>query len=143
MVVRTNRGYGASFPFMALISHPVNSVTSLVIGAAVAVHRSLGPGLLESAYQACLDHELGLRGVQHYTQVPLPVCYKSTRLDCGYRLDFVVNECVIVEVKSVDRLLPIHEAQVLTYLKLTRLTAALLINFNVRSLRHGIRRLLA
>lgn len=128
---------------MALFRHPVNSVTGLIIGAAIDVHRSLGPGLLESAYQACLDHELSLRGVEHDTQVPLPVRYKSTRLDCGYRLDFVVRGCVIVEVKSVDRLLPIHEAQVLTYLKLTRLPAALLINFNVRSLRHGIRRLLA
>ena len=99
--------------------------------------------MLESAYQACLDHELSLRSVEHDTQVRLPVCYKSTRLDCGYRLDFVVGGRVIVEVKSVDHLLPIHEAQVLTYLKLTGLPAALLINFNVRSLRHGIRRLLS
>jgi GxxExxY protein len=143
MVVRTNRCYRASFRFMALISHPMNSVTGLIIGAAVAVHRNPGPGLLESAYQACLDHELDLRDVEHDTQVPLPVWYKNTRLDCGYRLDFVVKRCVIVEVKSVDRLQPIHESQVLTYLRLTHLAAALLINFNVRSLRHGIRRLLA
>jgi GxxExxY protein len=128
---------------MALTSHPVNPVTSLIIRAAIAVHRSLGPGLLESAYQACLDHELMLRRIERKTQVPVPVLYKDTRLDCGYRLDFVVRGCVIVEVKSVDRLLPIHEAQVLTYLRLTGLPAALLINFNVRILCHGIRRLLA
>lgn len=148
IVVATSRSMATAAPvhhsdFMALVSHPVNGVTSLIIGAAVAVHRTLGPGLLESAYQACLDHELGLRAIEHDTQVPLPVRYKSTHLDCGYRLDFVVKGCVIVELKSVDRLLPIHEAQVLTYLKLTNLTAALLINFNVRTLHDGIRRLLA
>jgi len=128
---------------MALITHPVNEVTGLVIGAAVAVHRGLGPGLLESAYQACLEHEFTVRGIEHDVQVAVPVVYKTTRLDCGYRLDFVVSSCVIVEVKSVDCLLPIHEAQVLTYLKLTSLPAALLLNFNVRSMRQGIRRLLA
>jgi GxxExxY protein len=128
---------------MGLITHPVNDLTGLIIGAALTVHGALGPGLLESAYQVCLSHEFNVRGIEHRVQVPIPVVYGNTRLDCGYRLDFVVKGCVIVEVKSVDRLLPIHEAQVLTYLKLTRLTAALLINFNVRSLRHGIRRLLA
>ena len=127
---------------MALVLHPVNEVTGLVIGAAVAVHRGLGPGLLESAYQVCLAHEFAQRGIEHSTQVPVPVVYRSSRLDCGYRLDFVVRSCLIVEVKSVDRLLPIHEAQVLTYLRLTGLPAGLLLNFNVRSLRLGIRRLL-
>ena len=109
---------------MGLISHPVNEVTGLVIGAAVAVHRGLGPGLLESAYQVCLGHQFTLQGIEHGVQVPVPVVYNGTRLDCGYRL------------------LPIHEAQVLTYLRLTARPAALLLNFNVRSMRLGIRRVL-
>jgi GxxExxY protein len=102
-----------------------------VIGACIEVHRHLGPGLLESAYEMCLCHELHLRGFRFERQRPLPVEYKGVRLDCGYRLDLIVDDWLLIELKTVERLLPIHEAQVITYLKLTRLDTALLVNFNV------------
>ena len=117
-------------------------ITKTVIGAAIDVHRELGPGLLESAYQACLTYELAQRKVNFARQVPLPVRYRDLRLDCGYRLDFLVEERVIVEVKAVDSVSPIHRAQVITYLKLLNCPVGLLLNFNVTSLRKGgIRRL--
>ncbi|HEX6766323.1 MAG TPA: GxxExxY protein [Polyangiaceae bacterium] len=112
-----------------------------VIGACIEIHRWLGPGLLESAYGTCLAHELELRGLRFEQQLEVPVRYKNARLDCGYRLDFVVERELIVEIKSVERLLPVHEAQLITYLKLTGLQAGLLVNFNVEMVRRGLRRL--
>ncbi|HEC36572.1 MAG TPA: GxxExxY protein, partial [Anaerolineae bacterium] len=109
--------------------------------AAIEVHRALGPGLLESAYEACLTFELAQRGLQVERQRPLPVVYQEVKLDCGYRLDLLVEEAVIVEVKAVDRLMPIHQAQLLSYLKLSGCKVGLLINFNVKVLKDGIRRM--
>ena len=119
----------------------LNRVTGTIIGAAIDVHRALGPGLLESAYEACLAYELAERGLKVEQQKPLPLVYKAVRLDCGYRLDLLVDDCVIVEVKSVDALEPVHTAQVLSYLKLSGCRVGLLINFNVQVLKRGIRRL--
>jgi GxxExxY protein len=119
----------------------LNQLTERVIGACIEIHRTLGPGLLESAYEECLCHELRLAGLGFERQRPLPVAYKGVQLDCGYRLDLVIEEKLIVELKAVQELLPIHEAQLLTYLKLSGLTVGLLINFNVPVLRRGIRRL--
>ena len=113
-------------------------LTKEILGAAIEVHRSLGPGLLESAYQACLCHELRLRDIPFRSQVDLPLQYKGVHLDCGYRIDLVINERVIVEVKSVEHLAPIHEAQLLTYLRLSGLRVGLLINFNVPVLPKGV-----
>lgn len=119
----------------------VNRLTSGIIGAAIAVHRGLGPGLLESAYQACMAWELGQRGLRHERQVPLPVVYNDVVLECGYKLDLVVERLVVVELKAVARLEPVHTAQVLTYLRLSGCPAGLLINFNVPVLKSGIRRI--
>ena len=118
----------------------VNEVTQTVIGAGIEVHRALGPGLLESAYEECLCRELDLRQVQFERQHHLPVDYKGIRLDCGYRLDLLVANTVVVEIKAVDRLLPIHQAQLLTYLRLGGWTVGLLMNFNVTVLKQGIKR---
>ena len=118
----------------------LDQITEKIIGAAIDVHRALGPGLLESAYEACLAFELRELGFRIRTQAPLPVIYKSVKVDCGYRLDLVVQDMVIVELKSVDSLAPIHEAQLLSYLKLSGCVVGLLINFNVRVLKTGIRR---
>lgn len=112
-----------------------------IIGACIEVHRHLGPGLLESAYEVCLAHELSLRRLRFERQRPVPVSYKGVLLDCGYRLDLVVAGTFLIELKSVERLTPVHEAQALTYLKLTGLPVALLVNFNVTTLKHGLRRL--
>ncbi len=119
-----------------------NEISKIIIGKAIEVHRHLGPGLLESAYQKCLAYDL--RNVKEFhleLEKPLPIRYKGIELDCGYRLDMVINNRVIVELKAVDTLLPIHEAQLLTYLKLTNLKLGLLINFNVPVLRKGIKRI--
>lgn len=116
-------------------------LTEKIIGAAIEVHRALGPGLLESAYEECLCHELRLRGMAFTRQQPLPVVYKGVHLDCGYRLDVLVEGSVIVELKTVDQLLSIHEAQLLTYLRLTGIHTGLLLNFNVPALRRGIKRM--
>ena len=113
-------------------------LTGEVIGAAVCVHRELGPGLLESAYQTCMCRELTLRHVPFRSQVELPVEYKGCRLDCGYRIDLLVDNRVVVELKSLERILPIHEAQLITYLRLSGIHVGLLINFNVPVLRRGI-----
>jgi GxxExxY protein len=118
----------------------LNGITGNIIGAAIQVHRALGPGLLESAYEACLAFELGKRGLRVEQQKPVPLIYDEVRLDCGYRVDLLVEGCVVLEIKSVGALAPIHEAQVMSYLKLSGCKAALLINFNVRVLRDGIRR---
>ena len=114
-------------------------VVSAVIGAAIEVHRSLGPGLLEAAYQTCLAHELCERGLQVEAEVPVPLMFKGIRMDCGFRLDFLVDRGVIVEVKSVEQLAPIHTAQVLTYLRLTGARQALLFNFNGVTLIEGLK----
>ena len=112
-----------------------------VIAACIEVHRHLGPGLLESAYELCVAHELELRGLRVVRQRPVPLRYEGLALDCGYRLDLVVEETLIVEIKAVERLLPIHHAQVLTYLKLTGLSVGLLVNFHSTVLKNGLRRL--
>ena len=118
-----------------------NELSGQVIGAAIEIHRALGPGLLESAYQRCLALELRLRGIAFVEQTSVPVIYKGIPVDCGYRLDFVVDGRLILEIKAVETILPIHRAQVLTYLKLTRLRRALLINFNVVQLVSGVQSL--
>ena len=114
--------------------------TEGIIGAAIEVHRALGPGLLESAYEQCLCHELNLRWISFRRQLDLPVTYKGVRLDCGYRIDLLVSDEVVVEVKSVESLLPVHEAQLLTYLRLMNENVGLLINFNAPVLARGILR---
>jgi GxxExxY protein len=112
--------------------------TAAIIGAAIEVHRQLGPGLLESAYEQCLCHELHLRGLPFTCQIDLPVSYRGLKLDCGYKIDVVVNDEVIVELKSGEKILPVHEAQLLTYLKLSGKKFGLLINFNSSLLTQGI-----
>ena len=113
-------------------------LTEKIIGAAIEVHRGLGPGLLESTYEVCLAHELLTQGMRLERQVPMPVVYKDIRLDAGYRIDLVVEDRVIVELKHVEKLLPLHEAQLITYLKLSGMRVGLLINFNVRLLKDGV-----
>ena len=119
----------------------LKKITEAIIGTAIEVHRTLGPGLLESAYQTCLAFELIERGYKVEQQKPLPLIYKNVHLDCGYRLDLLVNEAVIVEIKAVEQLAPIHEAQLLSYLRLSGCKVGLLINFNVKLLKYGIKRL--
>jgi GxxExxY protein len=116
-------------------------ITEQIIGSAIEVHRELGPGLLESAYEHCLCHELTLRNLAFRRQVELPVKYKAVLLDCGYKMDIVVEQLVVLELKTVDKLLPVHEAQLLTYLKLSKLPIGLLINFHSYLLKDGLKRL--
>ncbi len=123
----------ASSPGLELIGREV-------VDAAIKVHRLLGPGLLESAYEQCLAHELGLRGRRVRRQAALPIQYEGLRLDAGYRLDMVIDDAVVVEVKAVEALSRLHEAQILTYLKLSGLKLGFLLNFNAVQLRHGLRR---
>lgn len=111
-----------------------------VIGCCIEVHRLLGPGLLESAYATCLAHELHLQNIAYKKEWPLPLVYKEIKLDCGYRLDFLVEDELVIELKSVETLLPIHDAQLLSYLKLSGKRTGLLINFNESLLRNGIKR---
>jgi GxxExxY protein len=115
-------------------------LTEAIIGAAMEVHRALGPGLLESAYEACLVHELALRGLRVRNQVPLPLVYKGLQLECGYRIDVLVEDRVVIEIKAVEALNPIHEAQLITYLKLSGIPVGLVINFCVPVLKDGIMR---
>jgi len=115
-------------------------LTYEVIGCAIEVHRLLGPGLLESAYEQCLAFELSQRNIPFKVQQPMPLEYKNVKLDCGYRLDFLINESLILELKAVDQLLRIHEAQILTYMKLADTSLGLLINFNAIPLKNGIKR---
>ncbi|MBX3389025.1 MAG: GxxExxY protein [Phycisphaeraceae bacterium] len=117
-----------------------DKITDKVIGAAIEVHRTLGPGLLESAYESCLVHELMPLGVSVRRQVEIPVRYKGHLIECGYRIDLIVEELVVVELKSVEKKMPIHEAQLLTYLRLANLPVGLLINFNVTQLINGLNR---
>jgi GxxExxY protein len=115
-------------------------LSNMVIGAAIDVHRILGPGMLESAYEECLSYELSKQRVTFERQRSVPVIYKNIKLDCGYRMDLLVENSVIVELKSVDTLLPVHEAQILTYMRFAGMKIGLLINFNVTVLKNGIRR---
>jgi len=123
------------------VEDEVNEITGQVIGAAIEVHRELGPGLLESAYEECLARELALRQIPFERQKPVPLKYKGADVDAGFRLDFLVADQVVVELKAVDSLQPIHVAQVMTYLKLTGLRIALLMNFNTKVLTKSIRRI--
>ncbi len=118
-----------------------DSLTESVIGFAIEVHRTLGPGLLESAYQECLCYELKANAIAFGRQVALPVIYKTVKLDCGYRMDLVVNNLLVVELKTVEKILPIHEAQLLTYLRLSGIRTGLLLNFNTAVFKNGIKRM--
>ena len=110
-----------------------------ILSCAIAVHRALGPGLLESSYDRCFSYECALRGIQFRSQVPLPIMYREVRIDCGYRLDFLIEDTVLLEIKSVERLLPLHSAQLIAYLKLSGFSRGLLINFNVTRLMDGVK----
>ena len=118
----------------------INQLTGIVIGAAIEVHKELGPGLLESAYEQCLCMELDQKNIPYRRQVAIPVYYKGTQLDCGYRADILIPDRLIIELKACEKLLPIHHAQILTYLKLARIKTGLLINFNVPVLKKGLKR---
>lgn len=119
----------------------INDLSHAVIGAAIEVHKQLGPGLLENAYLKCLERELTLREIHFEAEHPLPVVYKEARVECGYRLDFWIERRLVVELKAVESIHPIHEAQLLTYLRLTECEVGLLINFNVPRLTDGIKRM--
>ena len=118
----------------------LNELTEIVIGCAIEVHRSLGPGLWESTYEMCLCRELSLRNILCERQKPIPVIYKGVKLDCGYRADLIIDGRILVEIKSIEQTAAIHDAQLLGYLKLSGMKVGLLINFNVRMLTHGVRR---
>lgn len=124
------------------IPSEVEQLATVVVDSAFAVHLELGPGLLENAYEACLSHELDLRGVKHQRQLPVPLNYKGIRVEIGYRADMIVEEKLLLELKSVDALLPVHAAQVITYLRLQRFPLGLLINFNEVLIKNGIHRIL-
>jgi GxxExxY protein len=124
------------------ISPEVEGLATIVVDSAFTVHKELGPGLLESAYEACLSHELGLRGVKHQLQLPVPLNYKGIRIEIGFRADVIVEERLLVELKAIEQLLPIHTAQVITYLRLKKFPLGLLINFNEVPIKHGIHRVL-
>ena len=115
-----------------------NVVSENIIGCAIEVHKALGPGLLESAYEECLHYELLLSGMNVVRQVPIPVIYKEVKMKCGFRADLIVEDQVVIEVKAVDKLIDIHKAQLMTYLKLSEIRLGLLINFNVPMLKEGI-----
>ena len=117
-----------------------DALSNQVIGCAIRVHHELGPGLLESTYEQCLGYELGLAGIEFKLQLPLPVRYKGLLLDCGYRIDVLVQDMLILELKSVEAILAVHQAQVLTYMKLSGIKTGLLVNFNVAQLKSGIKR---
>ncbi len=119
----------------------LDSLTEKIIGFAIDVHRTLGPGLLESAYEECLCYELSQAGIGFLRQAPLPVSYKNVKLDCGYRMDVVVDQSVILEVRTVERLIAIHDAQLLSYLKMSGLRVGLLLNFHVPVLKNGLKRI--
>ncbi len=119
----------------------LDEISHRIIGAAIEVHRHLGPGLLESAYQSCLTFELKQLGLKVKEQESLPVVYKQVKLDCGYRLDLVVEDEIIVEIKAVEKLLPIHEAQLLSYLRLAKKRVGILMNFHVTVLKNGLKRI--
>ena len=118
--------------------HAYSSLTEAIIGAAIEVHRELGPGLLESVYESCLAHELTARGLKFERQLPVPAIYKGIPIDIGFRADFVVEATVVLELKAIDRVAAVHEAQLMTYLRLTGKRVGLLINFNTKLLKDGI-----
>ena len=118
----------------------LNKITETIIGVAINIHRALGPGLLESAYEACMVYDLIKAGLKVEQQKPLPIVYRGVKLECGYRLDLMIANEVIIEIKSVEKLLPIHQAQLMSYLKLSDCKVGLLINFNVKVLKNGIKR---
>ena len=118
----------------------LNKITETIISGAINVHRTLGPGLLESAYEACMVFELAQAGLKVEQQKPLPIVYREVKLECGYRLDLMIENEVIIEIKSIEKLMPIHQAQLLSYLKLSECKVGLLINFNVKVLKDGIKR---
>ena len=118
----------------------LNKITKTIIGMAINIHRALGPGLLESAYEACMVYDLVKAGLKVEQQKPLPIVYRGVKLECSYRLDLMIEREVIVEIKSVEKLLPIHQAQLMSYLKLSDCKVGLLINFNVKVLKNGIKR---
>ncbi|MEA1947676.1 MAG: GxxExxY protein [Thermodesulfobacteriota bacterium] len=118
-----------------------DELSNKVIGCAIEVHRNLGPGLLESTYEQCLAHELKIEGMPFKLQYPLPVEYKGIKLDCGYRIDLLVANSLIVELKNIENVLPIHQAQLLTYMKLSGIKIGLLMNFNVKYMKNGIKRM--
>lgn len=119
-----------------------SDLTGRIIQAAMEVHRHLGPGLLESAYEKCLCRELGLQDIEQKSQLALPVSYKGEQLDCGYRIDLLVEDTIIIELKAVEKILPIHEAQLLTYMKLTKKQIGLILNFHSQLLKDGIKRMI-
>ena len=119
----------------------INQLSNKIIGGAIEVHKVLGPGLLESAYEKCLCHELKLRGLSFDNQKPLPLVFKGEEIDCGYRLDIIVGNAIILELKACEKIEPIHKAQLLTYLKISGLTLGLILNFNVPIMRRGIVRI--
>lgn len=125
---------------MSLIDHPTNAISEKVIGAAIEVHRHLGPGLLESTYRDCLCRELDLRGIRYEKELVLPLVYKELEVAKGFVIDLLIEGCLIVEIKAVEKLHSIHTAQLLTYMRLKRVSSGLLMNFNVETLPHGIRR---
>jgi GxxExxY protein len=135
---------GAQMPEWKRVQVPaeVERLATAVVDAAFAVHQELGPGLLESAYEACFSYELRLRSVNHQVQLPVPLNYKGMRIEVGYRADVIVEEKLLIELKAVDQLLPIHTAQVITYLRLKKFPLGLLINFNEILIKHGIHRVL-
>src|SRR3954447_26844705 len=126
---------------LSAISDRVEDVAAQIVDAAVKVHKTLGPGLLESVYEICLCHELAIRQIQFRRQLDLPIQYEGIRLESGLRIDILVENCVVVELKTVEKLLPINDAQLLTYLKLTGHRLGFLLNFNVPIMKHGIKRL--
>jgi GxxExxY protein len=132
---------GGGMARQPLTKEEYNRITETIIGAAIEVHRQLGPGLLESAYEACLAYELIQRSLKIERQKELPLKYKEVSLDCGYRMDLLVADCVVVEIKATEQVSPLHEAQVISYLKLSGCKVGLLINFNATTLIGGVRRL--
>jgi GxxExxY protein len=138
---KDNRTYNKKLQFNPVPSH-TEEIAKAVLDAAYQVHTTLGPGLLESVYESCLLHELNLRKIDVKTQIVLPVIYKGINVDSGYRLDMLVDDCVIVEIKSTEIINPVHCAQLLTYLRLTNKRLGLLLNFNVIHLRDGIKRII-
>ena len=138
MPLRGRQGKSAAALLSILLTMDINELSDKIIGAAIEVHKAIGPGLLESVYEECLCHELSLKGFSFERQKLLPVEYKGKQLDCGYRLDVVVEKAIIVELKSCEKIEPIHKAQLLTYLRLSGLQLGLLLNFNTLMMRDGI-----
>lgn len=120
----------------------IDALSNKIIGVALEAHRNLGPGLLESAYQQCLAYELSANNIEFVLEHPIPVKYKEINIDCAFRADLIIANSIILELKAVDRILPIHEAQLMTYLRITGIKLGLIINFNVKLLKNGIRRII-